>query len=145
MITTINEQKKTNENMNQLSENDKIDILKDFKEQSGGYKPNETLQEWENKQDKIDNIPTIQNYIDYALNKKYNSELVTDFLTDEYLKTNENQLSVFDKQTYTRQEVLILLEDVYCKVAGMVNDYGKSEYDYVQESEEQVNDYMKDK
>jgi hypothetical protein len=43
---------------------------------------------------------------------------------------------VFDKQTYTRQEVLILLEDVYCKVAGMVNDYGKSEYDYVQESEE---------
>ena len=63
---------------------------------------------------------------------------------NEYINENQSELD-FAKQTYTREDVINLLEDVYCEVAGDYNDYGKQADFYGKQACIWVAEYMKDK
>jgi len=51
----------------------------------------------------------------------------------------------FDKQTYTRAEVIAMLEDVYMDTAGSHNDYGRRPSDYAHDAHYFVGEYMKER
>jgi len=47
------------------------------------------------------------------------------------------------KKMYSREEVRIMLEEMYCETAGSYNDYGKHAHDY--DGTEVVREYLKNK
>lgn len=64
----------------------------------------------------------------------------------EEMNEIEQQNSLdFDKQTYTRQEVINMLEDVYMETAGSYNDYGKNSDDYKNAAISYVKTFMENK
>ena len=47
-----------------------------------------------------------------------------------------------EKKTYSREDVIALLEDVYAETAGSHNDYGKSTEDYRDDAAIYIRSYM---
>ncbi len=63
---------------------------------------------------------------------------------DESIQENQNELP-FDKQTYTREEIIKLLEDVYAETAGSYNNQKHFRHNHYDEAHTWVAQYMKDK
>ena len=65
---------------------------------------------------------------------------------DEFVSENQKELD-FSKQTYTRKEVIDMLENAYAEAAGSYNDYGMNSHDpsIIKSAKEFVKKYMNKK
>lgn len=89
-------------------------------------------------------VPIFEEFNDDKFgNDDISGELI-DQSTD--LPANDNEQQPVESDEHISHDKLVtLLEDAYCEVAGMFNDYGKDESDYQQEAVNWVSKFLNKK
>jgi hypothetical protein len=73
--------------------------------------------------------------------EQFVNESLEEYIIDGERTDGEKEI----KKTFTREEVISMLEDVYMETAGSYNDYGKWADDYRDDAISYVKEYMIDK